>query len=979
MLIMQRFFCSKGNYLVNSNGSDEATIKRKRGPYKKRVAKKDDEDVEVILVDDPDERAVEMGSYNQEKDGGHVLIQTPVVGYSGKNVAKEKMGLIGSPSQSKLLRELGIRVSKYTNEERRDIILRYMKKRNNRQVVDRSIKFPSRQALAERRQRGFGGKFLSKEESQTLSRPEEPAEEEPEVPPEVIANARGAPVVGMLFENEDKAYEYYINYAGNQGFSVRKGWWDKSARNITRSRVYVCSREGFRPKNTTNEAKKSRPETRTGCPARMAIKITSKGRYHVTEFVPEHNHQLATPLDIQMLKCQKPVVKTQPGLAQQNASLIPSSYKNYIRSKRMKDMKKGDARAILEYLQKMKGENPSFYYAIQVDEDDQMTNIFWADARSMANYHYFGDVVCFDTSYKANDYGRPFVQFLGVNHHKQLIIFGAAFLYDETVESFKWLFETFKSAMTGRQPKTILTDQCVAISDAVAAMWPGAVHRLCVWHIYQDTIKHLTDVLTSLESLAHDLSHCFYDFEEEDEFCSAWETMLGKYNIRDDEWLAKLFQEREKWAPVYSRQIFCADIHSILRDESSSSTLKQCLNQEMDLTQFFKQYDRSLDERRYAELQADYHANQGAPRIAHLRLLWQAASAYTPAVFEMFRREFELFMDCMICSCGEAGPLSQYEVTNKEKSKSHFVRFDSSDGMVICTCKKFDFVGIQCCHVLKVLDFRNIKELPPHCVLKRWTKDARLRSLSENFAPDADPTSSVSRRYNSLCRKLYKIAERAADNIDAFALMVGQSDQLLEQVERILQTKLLEKPSFTNVNKGQMTVAVEGHNVIQDNNNGTQQAMGKRKDGSARRRNHNGLETSNKRHKARKGQFDEAELSSRDAVPSMVANDVPSQIRNPANQFFMPNILMQGSSFSACHQFGLGTTQGFQAMAQFNQDSSAPALQQPFHVSTHLGQNTMQVFPTPDMHPLQFVGSNPQLDPQSSDQGHCAIPVWDFL
>ena len=46
----------------------------------------------------------------------------------------------GKPSShpSRLLRELGIRVSRYTHEERRDIILRYMQKRSGRQAVNRA-------------------------------------------------------------------------------------------------------------------------------------------------------------------------------------------------------------------------------------------------------------------------------------------------------------------------------------------------------------------------------------------------------------------------------------------------------------------------------------------------------------------------------------------------------------------------------------------------------------------------------------------------------------------------------------------------------------------------------------------------------------------------------------------------------------------------------------------------------------------------
>jgi len=90
---------------------------------------------------------------------------------------------------------------------------------------------------------------------------------------------------------------------------------------------------------------------------------------------------------------------------------------------------------------------------MQLDEDDMITNIFWADDRSISDYNLFGDVICFDTTYKTNEYDRPFVPFVGVNHHKQTVVFGVALLYDKTNESYKWLFETFLGVMYGKQPK----------------------------------------------------------------------------------------------------------------------------------------------------------------------------------------------------------------------------------------------------------------------------------------------------------------------------------------------------------------------------------------------------------------------------------------------------------------------------------------------------------------------------------------------
>jgi zinc finger SWIM domain-containing protein 3 len=66
-----------------------------------------------------------------------------------------------------------------------------------------------------------------------------------------------------------------------------------------------------------------------------------------------------------------------------------------------------------------------------------ITNIFWADGRSLLDYKCFGDVICFDTIYKTNGYDRPLGLIVGVNHHKGTVIFCAVFLFNEIIKSFK--------------------------------------------------------------------------------------------------------------------------------------------------------------------------------------------------------------------------------------------------------------------------------------------------------------------------------------------------------------------------------------------------------------------------------------------------------------------------------------------------------------------------------------------------------------
>lgn len=154
-----------------------------------------------------------------------------------------------------------------------------------------------------------------------------------------------------------------------------------------------------------------------------------------------------------------------------------------------------------------------------------------------------------------------------------------------------------------------------------------------------------------------------------------------------------------------------------------------------------------LDEHRYAELQADFHASQSFPRIPPSKMLRQAANMYTPVVFDIFRREFEMFVDSVIYSCGESGIASEYRVAVTDKPGEHYVRFESSDFSVVCSCKKFESMGIQCCHVLKVLDFRNIKELPQKYFMTRWKKDAKSANIgNQEFLNDGisqTPSSSL--------------------------------------------------------------------------------------------------------------------------------------------------------------------------------------------------------------------------------------------
>ncbi|XP_061998835.1 protein FAR1-RELATED SEQUENCE 5-like [Rosa rugosa] len=274
--------------------------------------------------------------------------------------------------------------------------------------------------------------------------------------------------------------------------------------------------------------------------------------------------------------------------------------------------------------------------------------------------------------------------------------------------------------------------------------------------------------------------------------------MLEKHNLKEDKWLKNLFDVREKWALVYGRHTFTADMMSTQRSESMNNILKKYLKPSYDLLCFFEHYERVLADRRYEELIADFKMMQTSPVLsANVEMLQHAEEVYTPEAFILFQQQYTSIGDYVANKVSKSEMQYEYKVSYRGVAREHLVKFDASMQTITCSCMKFNFVGILCRHAMKVLDRKNVRRIPPTCILNRWSKEAKARSITSYHGPKTNENlkQSIGKRYSHLCRNYREIASFASEHEELTRYANEYAIELLKNLEE-KKKKLLKEDAW---------------------------------------------------------------------------------------------------------------------------------------------------------------------------------------
>ncbi|KAK1424099.1 hypothetical protein QVD17_19411 [Tagetes erecta] len=621
------------------------------------------------------------------------------------------------------------------------------------------------------------------------------------------------PCEGMEFESEESAKGFYNWYARRVGFSTRVSSSRRSRKDgAIIQRSFVCAKEGFRNLNEKRtkyrEIKRPRTITRVGCKASMSVKIQDSGKWVVSSFVEEHNHELVPPDQVHCLRSHRQIsgpaktlidtlqaagmgprrimsalIKEYGGISKVGFTEVDC--RNYMRNNRQKTLE-GDIQLLLDYVRQMQADDPSFFYAVHGDDEQFTGNVFWADTKARENYTYFGDTVTFDTTYRSNRYRLPFAPFTGINHHGQPVLFGCAFLLNESESSFIWLFKTWVSAMSGRHPVSITTDHDTVIRSAIMHVFPDTRHRFCKWHIFKKCQEKLSQVFLQYPNFEADFHKCVNLSESVDDFEACWLSLVAKYDLRDHEWLQAIYSSRRQWVPVYLRDTFFAEMSITQRSDSMNSYFDGYINASTTLNQFVKLYEKALESRNEKEVKADYDTMNTVPPLrTPSPMEKQASEFYTRKMFLRFQEELVGTLTLMASKVEDDGTVTTYQVSKfGEDNKCYHVNFNVLEMRASCSCCMFEFSGLLCRHVLAVFRVTNVLTLPSGYILKRWTVNAKSSVILEERVNDACSSylESHTVRYNTLRHEAFKFVEEGAESVDTYNVAVSALEEAARKV-----------------------------------------------------------------------------------------------------------------------------------------------------------------------------------------------------
>jgi len=147
-----------------------------------------------------------------------------------------------------------------------------------------------------------------------------------------------------------------------------------------------------------------------------------------------------------------------------------------------------------------------------------------------------------------------------------------------------------------------MADQCKAMTKAIKEVFPDwTTHLWCKWHVLRYAPEELGPVYRNNGPFRREFHYVINQMLTIDEFEKAWDDLVKRYGLEENEFMKRTYAKREKWAKPWARETFCARMASTQRSESANSILKKVIPRNSSMNRFVEQYRKMLFLRTAAE------------------------------------------------------------------------------------------------------------------------------------------------------------------------------------------------------------------------------------------------------------------------------------------------------------------------------------------------------------------------------------------
>lgn len=609
------------------------------------------------------------------------------------------------------------------------------------------------------------------------------------------------PFIGQRFVSQDAAYEFYCSFAKQCGFSIRRHRTrgkDGIGRGITR-RDFTCHRGGYPQIKPTADLKlqRNRKSSRCGCQAYMRIvKRTDFDvpEWRVTGFSNIHNHELLKFNEMQLppLYCKMTaddksricmyakagmsvrqmlrLMELEKGIKLGCLPFSEIDVRNLLQSFRNVDQD-NDPIDLLTMCKITKDRDPNFKYNYKIDVNHRLEHIAWSYSSSVKLYEVFGDVVVLDTTHRVDAYDMLLGIWIGVDNHGTYCLFGCMLLRDENAQSFSWGLKAFLDFMNGKAPVTILTDQNTWLKQALAMEMSATKQCFFIWHITSKFSDWFSVVLGSQYDNWKSEFLQLYNLYEVQEFEVGWRDMIDTYGLHGNKHIVSLYALRAYWALPFLRSYFFAGMSSTFKSELINSYIQRFLSAQTAPNKFVEQVALVLDARNQigstSKIQPkvlQVHLKTGSPIESHV------ATILTPYAFCKLQEELVSAPQYATMLVDQSYFIVRHHTEVDGGCKVLWVPHDE---FISCTCQHFEFSGILCRHVLRVLSTSNCFRIPDQYLPLRW----RDSSSTESVHGSSTKAQLLQSMISSLISESIKTEDRLDVTCDHISLVLSRVKQ----------------------------------------------------------------------------------------------------------------------------------------------------------------------------------------------------------